>query len=202
MSAAVAGTSRGWEAKDHKGNEMNESVFLCRGIRLKSIVESSLSCIVVGFLLPATSLSGQTQIMSTKQSCVSTERPLSAEGFRFLMETVAEGWNRGNAQLAASCFNENAVFSGPPSPPHRGRKELFEWFGGSKGRELPMDMKWHHILFDPAQQIGVGEFTFRYRIQTHGLVIVNISNGLIANWREYEIESPLPWDRLIGDNRF
>ena len=169
---------------------------------VKSIVKLTLSCIVVGLPLAATSLSGQTQVMSTKQPCVSTEKALSAKGFRFLMETVAEGWNRGNAQLAASCFDENAVFSAPPSPPHLGRKELFEWFGGLKGRELPMHMKWHHLLFDPAQQIRVGEFTFRYRIQTHGLVIVKISNSLIVNWREYEIESPLPWDRFIGDNRF
>src|SRR5215467_2778679 len=69
-------------------------------------------------------------------------------------------------------------------------------------RKYPMHMSWHNLLFDPAQQIGAGEYTFRYRIQTHGLVIVKISNGLIVNWREYEIESPLPWDRFIGDNRF
>lgn len=118
------------------------------------------------------------------------------------MERVAQRWNRGDAEQAASCFTETAVFSGPPSTPHRGRRELFDWFGGAKGRELPMHMAWHHLLFDQARQIGVGEFTFRYRIQTHGLVIVKISNGLIVNWREYEIESPLPWDRFVGENRF
>jgi hypothetical protein len=118
------------------------------------------------------------------------------------METVAEGWNRGDAQRASSCFADNAVFSGPPSPPHRGRQHLFQWFGGVKGRGLPMSMTWHHLLFDPAQQIGAGEFTFRYRIQTHGLVIVKMSHGLIVNWREYEIESSLPWDQFVGENHF
>lgn len=63
-------------------------------------------------------------------------------------------------------------------------------------------MTWHHLVFDPAQQVGVGESTFRYRIQTHGLVIVKISNGLIVNWREYEVESSLPWDKFVGRNRF
>jgi hypothetical protein len=118
------------------------------------------------------------------------------------MQTVADGWNRGDAKLAASCFAENAIYSGPPSPPHRGRKDLYAWFGGAKGRELPMHMTWHHLVFDPAQQIGVGESTFRYRIQTHGLVIVKISNGLIVNWREYEVESSVPWDQFVGENRF
>jgi hypothetical protein len=127
---------------------------------------------------------------------------LGDRGFQSVLETVATGWNQGNARLAASCFAEDAIFSGPPSVPHRGRKELYEWFGGERGRALPMRMTWHHILFDTGQQIGVGEFTFKYQIQTHGLVIVRMSNGLILNWREYEIESPLTWERFVADNRF
>jgi hypothetical protein len=79
---------------------------------------------------------------------------------------------------------------------------LYEYFGGAAGRELPLHMTWHYLIFDPARQIGVGEFTFRYRKQTHGLVIVKLANGLINNWREYEVESELPWDQFIGDNRF
>jgi len=127
---------------------------------------------------------------------------LDVKGFQSVMETVADGWNRGDAKSAASCFVENAVYSGPPSPAHRGRKALYEFFGGAKGRELPMRMTWHHLIFDPAQQIGVGEYTFQYKVQTHGLVIIRMSNGLILNWREYEVESPLPWEQFVGDNRF
>jgi len=33
-------------------------------------------------------------------------------------------------------------------------------------------------------------------------VIVKFANGLINNWREYEVESELPWDQFRGDNRF
>src|SRR6266496_2559675 len=127
---------------------------------------------------------------------------IGAARFRSAMQTVAEGWNRGDAKLAASCFAENAIYSGPPSRPHRGRKALYEYFGGAAGRELPMHMTWHNLTFDPAQQIGAGEYTFRYRKQTHGLVIVKFANGLINNWREYEVESELPWDQFVGDNRF
>lgn len=127
---------------------------------------------------------------------------LNGASFRSVMQTVADGWNRGDARSAASCFAEDALYSAPPSTPRRGRKALYEFFGGAKGREWPMEMAWHHLIFDPVQQIGVGEYTFRYQIQTHGLVIVRISNGLIVNWREYEVDSKLPWYQFVAENRF
>jgi hypothetical protein len=65
-----------------------------------------------------------------------------------------------------------------------------------------MHMDWHHLLFDEATQIGVGEYTFEYEIRTHGLVIVRIVDGRIANWREYEHASPLSWRELVDGNAF
>ena len=122
--------------------------------------------------------------------------------FLALMSAVADGWNGGNAKMAAACFSEDAQYSAPPSPPKAGRQSLFEYFGGAKGRDLPMHMQWHHLVFDSKRQIGMGEYTFRYRIQTHGIVVVRIENGLIKNWREYEVESELPWEEYVGTNRF
>ncbi len=118
------------------------------------------------------------------------------------MRQVGEAWNQGNAAQASACFTDDAVYSAPPSPPHRGRKALFEYFGGTRGRPLPMHMTWHHLLFDPVTQTGAGEYTFRYQIQTHGMVIVRFSHGRIAKWREYEVESNLPWDQFLGENNF
>jgi hypothetical protein len=65
-----------------------------------------------------------------------------------------------------------------------------------------MSMQWHHLVFDEASQIGMGEYTFTYEIRTHGVVVVRVAGGKIANWREYEIESPLDWNQLVGVNRF
>ena len=65
-----------------------------------------------------------------------------------------------------------------------------------------MNMQWHHLLFDEANQIGAGEYTFTYQVRTHGMVIVRIVNGKIANWREYEQQSPMEWERFVGANRF
>jgi hypothetical protein len=124
------------------------------------------------------------------------------ERFRAVMKAIADGWNQGNATLAASCFAEDAMYSSPPSPSRNGRKALYEYFGGATGRDMPMHMAWHHLVFDPVAQIGVGEYTFRSRIQTHGLVIVKLSNGLIRHWREYEVASDLSWRNFVGGNAF
>ena len=96
------------------------------------------------------------------------------------------------------------MLSTPLHPRRRmaGAKRFTIFFGGSKGRELPMHMTWHNPVFDADQQIGVGEYTFRYRIQTHGIVIVKIEHGLITHWREYEVESNLPWEQFTAKNRF
>jgi len=171
---------------------------VCRNV-LK--VCSVAIALVVIALLARQSLNAKSAGSSVAHGCAPAGT-IARERFQELMETVAEGWNSGNARLAASCFSETAIYSGPPSPGHRGRKGLYEFFGGDKGRELPMHMVWHHLVFDPAQQIGAGEYTSRYRKQTHGLVIVKISGGLIQNWREYEIESELPWEEFVGDNTF
>ena len=127
---------------------------------------------------------------------------LDREGFFTLMKAIENGWNSGNAQLAASSFAKDALYSGPPGPVRRGRTALYEFFGGSNGRKFSMHMTWHNLAFDPVSQVGVGEYTFRYQIQTHGLVIVRVRNGKIANWREYEMESQVPWEAFVGENRF
>ena len=119
------------------------------------------------------------------------------------MSIVADAWNQNDARTASECFADDALYSSPPSPRMRqGRKALFEFFGGVHGRPRPMHMEWHHLIFDQEQQLGTGEYTFRYNVTTHGIVIVKLQRGLISNWREYEIASPQPWKRLVGRNQF
>ena len=128
---------------------------------------------------------------------------LDQAGFQKLMGTLTEGWNTNNARQAADCFTEDAMFSSPPNPEIRkGRQAMFEFFGGEKGRPKPMSLLWHHLIFDPATQIGAGEYTFTYQIRTHGMAILRIVNGKIANWREYEVESRMNWEEMVGENRF
>jgi hypothetical protein len=138
-----------------------------------------------------------------ESASVARHQRLTQVQFRALMETVARGWNSNNASLAADCFTDDAVYSAPPDTRVRiGKKQLFDFFGGEKGRDQPMHMEWHHLIFAEDEQIGAGEYTFTYKIRTHGAVIVRLVNGKIANWREYERESRLDWDHFIGSNRF
>ena len=124
-------------------------------------------------------------------------RKLNTAEFQQLVNTVSSGWNEGNAKKATSAFSDNAIYVEPPNKQHDvGREALFKFFGGDSGRPEQMQMVWHYLVFDEAQQLGVGEFTFRYGIdyQVHGTAMLKVTNGLISHWREYLFKSSLPWE--------
>jgi hypothetical protein len=128
---------------------------------------------------------------------------LSSPAFQKLMQTVADGWNEGNARKAADCFAVDSVYAEPPGKQlYRGRAELYEFFGGDKPPQAPMSMEWHHLVFDPETQIGTGEYTFQMKDRHHGIVIVKLKDGLIASWREYQYQSSLSWSEFVGESAF
>ena len=123
--------------------------------------------------------------------------------FEVLMQSLAEGWNQGNARQAADCFTENAIYSEPTDKQlYRGRDALFKFFGGDAGRKGAMKMTWHHLTFNERTQIGAGEFTFEYGSKVHGVAMVKVERGKISRWREYWYESPLDWEKFVGSNPF
>lgn len=130
-------------------------------------------------------------------------RRLTTAEFKSLMHQLAEAWNANDARRAVELFTQDAVYSAPPDGRvRRGRDELFRFFGGPTGRPRPIRMEWHHLVFDEASQIGSGEYTFTYDVRTHGVTMVRIVDGRIANWREYEQASPLGWKEFVGPHRF
>jgi ketosteroid isomerase-like protein len=127
----------------------------------------------------------------------------SVTEFEAVLHTLAEAWNDGNSRRAAECFTEDAVYTEPPDKQvYRGRNALFRFFGGGAGRPGQMTMRWHHLAFDQESQVGFGEFSFRYGTTVHGVAVVRLRGGKIANWREYWYESALPWDQFIRANPF
>jgi ketosteroid isomerase-like protein len=129
--------------------------------------------------------------------------PLTSAGFRALMETVAAGWNAGDARKAADCFTEDALYLEPPDKQfYAGRPALYEFFGGATKPEPPMKMTWHHLAFDEASQVGFGEYTFQMNRRYHGIVVVKIRDAKIANWREYQYESKLDWKDFVAKSPF
>ncbi len=116
-----------------------------------------------------------------------------------LMQTIADSWNAGDTERALACFADDAVYMEPPDVQrYEGREELRDFFGGDD--PPPMHMEWHHLVVDG--DVGVGEYTYRGDRQFHGLVIVQLRDGVIHRWREYEVESLQSFDEFAGPSRF
>lgn len=118
------------------------------------------------------------------------------------MWTIARSWSSGDARTAADCFAEDIVYMEPPDRQrYVGRPALYELSGGDD--PSPMSMTWHHLVFDPEQQIGCGEYTFHGRRRFHGLVIVHVHGGRIRRWREYQYhDDDRDWTAFVGDSHF
>jgi hypothetical protein len=124
-------------------------------------------------------------------------------GFKKLMNTIAEGWNEGNARKSADCFSEDAIYIEPPDKQiHHGRTELYEFFGGANGPDIPMHMTWHHLALNEEEQVGFGEYSFRMHGNYHGIVTVKVENGRIKFWREYQYKTELSWEEFSKLNSF
>jgi hypothetical protein len=120
-------------------------------------------------------------LIAFSQSAMVKSDRLSEEGFRVLMNTVAEGWNSGNARKAADCYTIDAKYTEPPDKQvHIGREALFEFFGGGKKTDPPMRMEWHHLAFDEESQVGFGEYTFQMNNRYHGIVVVKLRRARLA----------------------
>ena len=123
--------------------------------------------------------------------------------FELLMQTIAEGWNEGDPQKAADCFSSDAMYVEPPDKQvYQGRDELYEFFGGDHGPEIPMYMTWHHLAFNEEEQIGFGEYSFQMFGKYHGIVTVKLENGLVKFWREYQYKTELSWNDFSRLNSF
>jgi hypothetical protein len=132
-----------------------------------------------------------------------TSHPMTRREFHELMQSLAKYWTAGDARAAADCFAEDAVYVEPPDRQlYVGREELYRFFGGDVGRENAMEMRWHLLLFDPHDQVGVGEFTFSYGGQVHGMTVVKVRAGRIWKWREYWYASELPFETFVGRSGF
>ena len=129
-------------------------------------------------------------------------QPIGGGEFRALLDSVAAGWNSARADLAASCFSEAAVYLEPPDRQlYRGRAALRDFFAASVHPARPDRMRWHGVAFDSARQSGFGEYTYAGRRNYHGIVAIQLDQGLIRSWREYQTGSPLAWEEFVGPSR-
>jgi ketosteroid isomerase-like protein len=137
-------------------------------------------------------------------SCdVMVESRLDEKEFSQILAGIEKSWNAGDARRAAEFFSDDAVYEEPPKKQfYRGKNEIYEFFGGEKGVEKPMKMKWHNLSFNEEEQIGFGEYTFAMNNQYHGIVIIKFDNKKISKWREYQYKSELDFQNFTGESGF
>ena len=118
-----------------------------------------------------------------------------------MLTTIADAWNAGDTHTALACFAVDAKYTEPPDEQHHeGRDQLYDFFGGED--PPPMSMTWHTIVFDEELQVGAAEYTYSGTNTYHGVVVIRLRGGLVANWREYQQRSDLDWEAFTALNQF
>lgn len=116
---------------------------------------------------------------------------METAAFKELCERLAMAWSRQDTETALSCFTEDAVYMEPPDLQlFRGHEELRPYFAALTPGTV---MRFENLWFDEERQIGAGEYTFGEEgeaVFDHGVTVMEIRDGLIAAWREYQRKGP------------
>jgi hypothetical protein len=117
--------------------------------------------------------------------------------FELLLQRLADAWEQLDNTAAARCFTVDAVYMEPPDVQlFVGRDELTAYFSPlTEGTYLDF----HGIWFDEPSQTGTAEFSFGVRgaeTADHGVVVVGLTDDLIASWREYPRKGPANFSRF------
>ncbi len=124
---------------------------------------------------------------------------MNFQEFQILMQTVADGWNEGDPRKAADCFTNECLYMEPPDKQlYRGKHEVFLLSGGNNPEGKKMKMIWHNLFFNEETQSGAGEYTFEMSNKNHGVVVVELKEGKIAVWREYQWEGNLTYEEFLS----
>jgi uncharacterized protein YciI len=124
---------------------------------------------------------------------------LTTAQFRELIQKVERGWTTQDTELALSAFTADAVYMEPPNVQlYRGHAELRPYFGALTAGTF---MRFHRVFFDEASQTGGGEYSFGTEGQKtadHGVAVVEVREGRIAFWREYQRKGPMPFETFLA----
>lgn len=125
---------------------------------------------------------------------------IDAAAFRRLVERVATGWETGDVEGALAAFAPDAVYMEPPDIQlYVGHDQLRPYFAAVPAGTL---MRLAHVSFDEATQTGAAEYTFASEPEDadadHGVVIIDVRDGRIARWREYQVKGPADWDDFLA----
>jgi len=128
-------------------------------------------------------------------------RLLTENEFRGLLNDLADAWHKRDYRRAADAFAEDVHYGDPTRYSLQGRDALRGFFEDDDDRDQHVD--WHHVVFDPARQVGAVEYTYEGTHRYHGTVMLKLERGLIARWREYQhVVDDKTWEEFAGGTHF
>ena len=124
---------------------------------------------------------------------------MTSSEFRELLERLARAWSTQDTELGLSCFTADAVYTEPPDVQlYVGHEELRPYFAAlTPGTS----MRFHTIALDEDARRGLGEYTFGHESSDsadHGVAVVDVDDGRIAVWREYQRKGPASFDDFVA----
>jgi len=129
--------------------------------------------------------------------CDHSENKISEIEFHKLMRNVEEGWSTQKPDKALSSFDEDAIYMEPPNIQYyRGHEQLRPYFDELDSK---YKMEFHNLWFNKDTQSGAAEYTFSYGKDTSdvGIVVVELKNGKIKFWREYQRKGPTDFKEFL-----
>lgn len=134
--------------------------------------------------------------------CQSSDGKITESEFQKLMHNIVVGWSTQNTDKALSSFSADAIYMEPPNIQYyRGHQQLRPYFDELDSR---YKMEFHSLWFNTKTQSGAGEYTFSYGKDTSdvGIVVVELDNGKIKFWREYQRKGPTDFEEFLRiDNK-
>jgi ketosteroid isomerase-like protein len=138
--------------------------------------------------------------VATNSDGVTEDTRIDSHGFRALLERLARAWTEQHPDVGVACFTDDAVYMEPPDQQlFVGGSQLGPYFGA-----LPRGtyMIWRGVWFDDASQTGAGEFSFGKdgaSDANHGVAVIELRNGRIARWREYQRTGPSSFRQFVAE---
>lgn len=128
---------------------------------------------------------------------------MARRSFRGLLQELADAWNRGNADKAAALFTPGAIYTEPPGQQRYVGRDAIRAYFDETFRVAPPFMEWHTMAIDGQSGRGFAEYSFTWNGRIyHGVVVLRVVDGLISNWREYQVRTEIPWEQFTRDNWF
>ena len=120
--------------------------------------------------------------------------------FSTLLDALAHGWRTRDYAAVASHFTEDVQYGDPTRYMLAGRTELLEFFRADD--DMSQHMQWHLMLFDEVRQMGAAEYTYEGTLRYHGVALIQVRDGRISHWREYQHTDSRAWRDFAGATTF